>query len=267
MQNLVLLQREALEKRHYIRKAEPKQRYWFDFASNKMAAYQKQYGESFSLIIAGDENVANDYYAIPFPEVSHIFSEPFLSVDENGTRRRWVGAIDFDRLKVTRFPNRIDIKQYKGLSLSQIDKSIELSIDASFEGRTRDSIVAVRVDQSVFRQSVMENFGFACALSGITEPEILVASHIIPWSVRKDTRLDPKNGILLYSGFDSLFDKGFISFDDKLRVIITPLIDACSSDLQILLKTIEGKCLSKPQFHPINPDYLLWHQNNKLLKT
>jgi putative restriction endonuclease len=267
MQNFALLQRETLEKRHYIRKADPKQRYWFDFASNKMALYQKQFGESFSLIIAGDENIANDYYAIPFPEVSHIFSEPFLSVDENGTRRRWVGGIDYDRLKITRFPDRIDIKPYKGLSLSQINSSLELSINTSFEGRTRDSIVAVRVDQSVFRQSVMENFGFACALSGITEPEILVASHIIPWSIRKDTRLDPKNGILLYSGYDSLFDKGFISFGDELRVIITPLVEACSSDLQILLKGIQGKILSKPQFHPINPDYLHWHQNNKLLKA
>ena len=267
MQNLALLQREALKKRHYIRKADPKQRYWFDFASSKLAFYQKQFGESFSLIIAGDENIADDYYAIPFPEVSHVFSEPFLSVDENGARRRWVGSIDYDRLKVTRFPNRIDVKQFRGLPTSQIEQSIEASIDASFEGRTRDSIVAVRVDQSVFRQAVMENFNFACALSGITEPEILVASHIVPWSIRKETRLDPKNGILLYCGFDSLFDKGFISFDDNLHVIITPLLDACSVDLKNLLKEIEGKSLSKPQVHPIKAEYLHWHRSNKLLKA
>jgi hypothetical protein len=261
-----LLQREELEDRHYIRKADPKQRYWFDFAASKMAIYRKRCGEMFSLIIVGDEEATDDYYAIPFPEVAHIFSDPFLSLDENGAKRRWVGFIDHDRLKITHFPDRVDVKPYKGLPPFAIETSIAASIDLSFTGHTRDGLVSLRVDQSIFRQRVMENFGFSCALTGIREPEILVASHIIPWSIREDTRLDPANGILLYSGYDALFDKGFISFDDKLRVVVTQLAEACSYELQIVLLNLEGKLLRKPLRQPINTDFFRWHRDNKLLQ-
>jgi putative restriction endonuclease len=265
MRNLAIIHRAELEERNYVRKADPRQKYWFDFAANKMADYQQQFGDSFALIIVGDEDVPNDYYVIPFPEVAHVFATEFLSVDQDGTRRRWVGSVENDRLKITRFPDRINIKQCKGARFEEIQPRVEQSLNISFEGRTRDVIVPLRIGQALFRKRVMDNFDYACALSGISEPELLVASHIIPWRTRIDTRLDPRNGILLYSAYDALFDKGFISFDDDFRVLITPLVNGCSKELGAILSSLTGLQLRRAVLHTLSPEFLKWHRENRFI--
>ena len=88
--------------------------------------------------------------------------------------------------------------------------------------RTVKIEVEQRQKQSMFRQRVMQNFEGRCCLSEISEQELLVASHIVPWAKQIETRLDPANGLLLYCPLDRLFDRGFITFDSELRVIVAP---------------------------------------------
>lgn len=45
-------------------------------------------------------------------------------------------------------------------------------------------LVRARRVQSFFRATVMTSYGCRCAISGLALPELLVASHIIPWSIR-----------------------------------------------------------------------------------
>lgn len=45
--------------------------------------------------------------------------------------------------------------------------------------------VKTRVNQNVFREIVMTNYSGKCAITGIDIPELLLASHIIPWSKMK----------------------------------------------------------------------------------
>ena len=54
-----------------------------------------------------------------------------------------------------------------------------------------------RVNQNVFRQIVLANYNKKCAITGIDIPDLLVASHIIPWSKNEEERLNPENGICL----------------------------------------------------------------------
>ncbi len=55
-----------------------------------------------------------------------------------------------------------------------------------------------------------------CLISGIELPQILTASHIIPWreciDEKAHMRLDGANGILLCANYDRLFDRYLISF-------------------------------------------------------
>jgi putative restriction endonuclease len=54
-----------------------------------------------------------------------------------------------------------------------------------------------------------------CPLTGITDPALLRASHIVPWSDCKDEqRLDVHNGLLLSALWDAAFDQGLVSFTD-----------------------------------------------------
>ena len=49
---------------------------------------------------------------------------------------------------------------------------------------------------------------------------LLQASHIVPWSRDAGRRLDPRNGIALSALHDRAFDRGLITLDEELRVVV-----------------------------------------------
>ncbi len=81
--------------------------------------------------------------------------------------------------------------------------------------------IKTRVNQVVFRQIVLANYGSTCVISGIKVPRLLVASHIIPWSSDASTRLDPENGLCLSAIHDKAFDSGLIAIDTDYKVLIS----------------------------------------------
>jgi predicted restriction endonuclease len=67
----------------------------------------------------------------------------------------------------------------------------------------------------------------ACAVSGCSIREVLRASHIEPWArSSNENRLNPENGLLLVANLDILFEKGFISFDDAGRMLVSKELSA-----------------------------------------
>ena len=76
------------------------------------------------------------------------------------------------------------------------------------KGETAIRQVKTRVNQSVFRQMVLANYNTKCAITSIDIPELLLASHIMPWSKNEEHRLNPENGICLSALYDMAFDKG-----------------------------------------------------------
>ncbi|WP_071596984.1 HNH endonuclease signature motif containing protein [Niabella aurantiaca] len=67
----------------------------------------------------------------------------------------------------------------------------------------------------------MHRWRFACAVTGYTKHEILIASHIVPWRHANNIeRLDVHNGILLSPVYDALFDQHLISFENNGKIIL-----------------------------------------------
>ncbi len=89
------------------------------------------------------------------------------------------------------------------------------------KGETKIQEVKARVNQNVFRQIVLVNYSKKCAVSGIDIPELLVASHIVPWSKSVKDRLNPENGICLSALYDKAFDQGLIGFNNRYEVILS----------------------------------------------
>ncbi len=89
------------------------------------------------------------------------------------------------------------------------------------KGETIIREVKTRVNQSVFRQMVLANYTSKCAITGIDNPELLLANHIIPWSKNEEHRLNPENGICLSALYDKAFDKGIIGIDKNHTVILS----------------------------------------------
>ena len=147
-----------------------------------------------------------------------------------------------------------------------IEKKVEQEIreiPQDITGETKVREVKTRVNQNVFRQIVLSNYDSRCALTGIDLSELLVASHIIPWSRNEQERLNPENGICLSSLYDKAFDKGLISFTDNKRVIFsTRLKENVGKEYYAkYFEPVENVMLVTPRKYHINPAFLEWHRD------
>lgn len=117
----------------------------------------------------------------------------------------------------------------------------------------KDVWLKTRRVQSFFRAAVLTSYGYRCALTDLAIPELLNASHIIPWSVNEKRRADPRNGICLNAFHDRAFDRGLISFDERFRVIVSSSIgktEECEIHIHQLVE-ISGRPLRLPErFQP-----------------
>jgi predicted restriction endonuclease len=91
-----------------------------------------------------------------------------------------------------------------------------------------ERLVIQRIGQDVFRQALMDYWGGRCPLSGITDPALLRASHIVPWAecTTDEHRLDVHNGLLLSALWDSAFDAGLISFSEEGSILVSAMLSA-----------------------------------------
>ena len=106
--------------------------------------------------------------------------------------------------------------------LYQLASSLPDAPLAVFRARTKElpqnteaeRLVVQRIGQGIFRDSLLEYWQGKCPLTGIEEPELLRASHIIPWAqCSEEERLNVHNGLLLSALWDAAFDKGLVTFD------------------------------------------------------
>jgi predicted restriction endonuclease len=101
------------------------------------------------------------------------------------------------------------------LAFKDLADDIEAASDAQTHVHQTESerFAPVRHGQGVFRNELLSRHQ-RCELCGLTKAQLLVASHIKPWSIADDyERLDINNGLLLCANHDVLFDRGFITFD------------------------------------------------------
>ena len=99
-----------------------------------------------------------------------------------------------------------------------------------------ERLVIQRVGQDIFRQALVRYWNGRCPITGITDPVLLRASHIVAWAdCESDAlRLDVHNGLLLSALWDAAFDAGLISFDDTGQPLRSPdLTPIAVSELKI----------------------------------
>lgn len=86
--------------------------------------------------------------------------------------------------------------------------------------------VRQRRGQEFFREAVLNNFGGRCGVTGLAVRDLLVASHILPWGTHPAERLNVRNGLCLSRLHDAAFDRGLISFDQSLKLLLSPQLKA-----------------------------------------
>lgn len=97
----------------------------------------------------------------------------------------------------------------------------ELKLDDIPIGIDKEQQTKIRIGQYFFRMSVLMSYGNACCITGLKNKELLIASHIKPWSVSniKTERTNPSNGLCLNAMHDKAFDRGLITIDKNYRIV------------------------------------------------
>jgi putative restriction endonuclease len=105
-----------------------------------------------------------------------------------------------------------------------------------------------RLHQATFREAVIGAYGGRCALSGLPEPMLLDAAHII---ADRDERLGQPvipNGIPLSKIHHAAFDAHLIGIDPDYRLhVASRLLDQKDGPLLEALKQLDGKALHLPR--------------------
>lgn len=124
--------------------------------------------------------------------------------------------------------------------------------------------VTVRIMQGFFRKVVLAAYESTCCVTGNPMEDLLVASHILPWSAFPDQRLNPRNGLCLVADFDRAFDRGLITFDERLRLIVSPVFRNYLPNEAIEREFFqrEGQTIRCPERFGPCPEFLHHHRQN-----
>jgi len=161
----------------------------------------------------------NGLQSVYLTEVTTSFANALLALIGNeaasvADTAQKVGAAD----RASPAPE-VDVEVWEGRLEEEIERNTAIS------NTEREALIKARRGQGLFRSNV-RRVERACRITKVDRLEHLIASHTKPWRDCTNTeRLDGENGLLLTPTMDHLFDKGFISFEDTGRLIVSPVAD------------------------------------------
>ncbi|KPP96515.1 putative restriction endonuclease [Erythrobacter sp. HL-111] len=201
----------------------------------------------------------------------------FASLDPKITatgRRGLSGASEQDRMIWAEFESdwsgqianiESKIEKLSKSAKNKVKEKIEPFLFPDINSPSERQILSQRrIGQEFFRRAVLANFEYCCCITGIAEPSLLIASHIIPWAENERLRHNPANGLALSPTFDRAFDIGLIGVDEDRRLLVSEnLKNHPNKATREFFTPFSGKRISDPiRFHDSN-DFLEWHRRER----
>lgn len=131
---------------------------------------------------------------------------------------------NWDRLA---YESELLIAQFQN---KKIEEVANLELGDFPQGKERESLIKQRVNQSFFRSMILSSYNLRCCITGLSIADFLVSSHIVPWSVDENNRLNPHNGLCLNSIHDKAFDKGYITITSDFRIKVSKYLGEFRED-------------------------------------
>lgn len=136
------------------------------------------------------------------------------------------------------------------------------------EGKERERIVKVRVNQNFFRRTILAAYNSTCCITGLQNSSLLIAGHIIPWGVDETSRLNPRNGIAINALHDKAFEAGLLTITpDYIIKISTSLIEQekdKEAAQEYFLKFDNKKIILPSKFLPAR-EFLEYHNSERFI--
>jgi putative restriction endonuclease len=172
-------------------------------------SFRKKFDDQnrYYLVLEDDEDSRKNYNYIRNVVLPRITKYCFIKFREKDTQKLFIymRPILFNDLRV--------IEEIKDLSS---ENNIEMSENKKKIGRLK---------QGEYRRNLLDIMPF-CPFTKVTDDRILIACHIKPFSVcdSDEERYDSKNGITMTPTYHSLFDLGFISFENSGALLVSPFL-------------------------------------------
>jgi len=201
----------------------------------------------------------------------------FASLDPSITstgRKGAVNASKLDKATWDEFFNNWDDLAYLSEELRAkhlhvpIENLIPKEEEITFaEGKTKERLVKVRVNQYFFRASVLAAYNNTCCITGINDPAFLVAGHINTWASDEANRMNPRNGIAINGLHDKAFETGLMTItpDYKIRVSTKLLNASYSKENPWYFRDLDGKEIKLPSRFLPDPEFLKKHNERFIL--
>jgi putative restriction endonuclease len=142
----------------------------------------------------------------------------------------------------------------------------ELGVDeaqeaSDYRGDERETQVTVRIGQYSFRRAVLSAYDYRCCISGLSLPSLLIASHIKPWSLDAQNRLNPRNGLCLSVLHDKAFDAGIITISSMMTVTVSQAFEPTADPFfDSSIRTYHGQKIHLPDKFQPDEYFLAYHR-------
>lgn len=126
-------------------------------------------------------------------------------------------------------------------------------------------LAQARLGQGAFRVLVTEAYARRCSVTGERTLPVLEAAHIRPYAEEGPHCVS--NGLLLRSDLHTLFDRGYLTVTDELRVEVSPRIREEFQNGREYYKHHGEALVHLPQDPHERParEFLRWHNENRFL--
>lgn len=144
----------------------------------------------------------------------------------------------------------------------QVEDITEIeTVDLPKAGKERETVVKVRVNQSFFRRAVLAAYDFKCCVTGLEIPELLNASHIVPWSKDEANRVNPRNGLCLNAIHDRAFDRCLMTVTPEFVVKVSKSVKKANASgaVKDFLLRYEGTEINRPARFLPDTKFLKYH--------
>lgn len=168
----------------------------------------------------------------------------------------------FDNWDDLPFESEKLLAQYENTTIEKLNQIPENELPR--EGKTREQLVRVRVNQSFFRSSILASYNNTCCITGIRQPEFLIAGHISPWSVDEKNRLNPQNGIAVNALHDKAFEYGFMTITPDFKILICSELLKSKEDYHVeFFQKFHNKDIILPSRFLPDAEFLKYHNDEK----
>jgi putative restriction endonuclease len=136
------------------------------------------------------------------------------------------------------------------------------------EGKVKEQLVKVRVNQGFFRRTVLSAYNFTCCVTGLQNTSLLIAGHIRPWGLDENNRLNPSNGIAINALHDKAFEAGLLTITPDYKIKISSSISEKEKDKSIandLFLKYDNKSIILPTKFLPNKEFLEYHNKTRFI--